>query len=204
MIRRFFPMNGILFAAAAALLSIAVLAAPIVIVNGSKARVRVIMRGGEPYVSARDIAKAFGDQFRLSDGKLVFGAPGGAYAAAGATAEYGKWAFNGKIRAKVIKYNPADASCSGNLAGPALVVIEVANATKDSYYVRARVGAVEAYKSDQLLGRSNSGFPIDYPGLPSGSHAAYQFCLPQADMLIMRTNDPKNDGAPLKLLLPKK
>lgn len=102
-----------------------VFAAGSVIVDGTTAHVRVITQGGVSYVAAPDIAKAFGKSFQIHNGVLVFGAPGGHNKAPVAVTEFGKSAFNGYLRARVISVKSADPACS-NTNG---LTVDIANAS---------------------------------------------------------------------------
>lgn len=176
-----------------ALCTALVLAAPIVLVNGGAAKIRVIMQGEVPYVAAPDIAEALGTTFQMDDGKLVFGAQGGRYADAGVTAEKGKWAFNGKIRMRIVDPDPK-VKCRGQALG-----VEVANAT-DRKINPFLNGYFEFYENDQIV--KEAGYQ-SHPQIPPGGHAIYTICYSHGDLLIFRPakGHEKQFGSLLKLKL---
>lgn len=172
-------------------------AKPQVFVDGGTADVRVLMQKGVPYVSASDIAAAFGKQFQYANGKLVFGSQGGANAQEGQIVEYGKWGFNGKVRVRVVKVDH-NTFC-GAYGGSDLITLEFANGMTrptDLSHIQ-----LEFYHNGQLIGQSqranssqsNSALFLQ---LGKGAHTVQTYCAwgPGIDLINVKfnpTNEPK-------------
>ncbi len=185
------------------LLTQGVFAGPQVVVDGSKANVRTVTVKGVTYVAAPDIAKAFGKQYQMVGGKIVFGAQGGKMGQDAPVTELGKWAFNGKLRVRVVSVVH---DAQGPYGFKHAITIEVSNAfneaiamTNEQYGHHVVYLGPHFYKKNEMYSggiNEQKNWPSD---LPPGAHFTNTYFTSEdpGDLLIL---SPTVDSKPLSII----